>query len=596
MAIEPIKGFYVYDEATDTDGVAKYDYDALENAPEISALLSETNGTDIAIEQQQITQCFIPKGAVLSVTNGGSNTHWTTFYADFGRTEVAINGSNYNAGQTKTLVAPKDIFIINIDGSLSDVDYTVKVNSFAEENEQSLSDVVEGASRELTKNINRVYIPANTTFAFKNNAANRWVTFYADEEMSTVAIAGRNYGEGAERIVTLPLPVRVIKIDGYTGEINCTITSYPSQKAEIERSWYRTVLQFKPRIDHLFVNDTTGSMTIPHESLEHVRLSKWFGFNVIEANLWLTSDGVFVVNHMSDGKFGNYFVHVDGTTDISQTAVASVTWDWICENVVYNSTINKYKHRPPRLEEFLAECKKCEIIPLVTANIDALEIVDQYMGANNYIAYGAENRANVKSAVIVNFKGLTTKEDILQNCRNVGAPYIYCMSNPSSFTDEQLLDIADALHSEGYLLGTAYSDEKFDKYQSLGFDQFGATNSINRLDNANVELTTVYGFDKFSTTNATESEGVLTFSQDGTITPRITGTTHDITAVDVEVEFSGEIVFPSYGIRRYSTTKTETTRKSVYTTYVGVGVSDVLSITAKSGTKVYNISYKVKYM
>lgn len=40
MAIEPIKGFYVHDEVTDTDGVAKYDFEELENAPNIRELES----------------------------------------------------------------------------------------------------------------------------------------------------------------------------------------------------------------------------------------------------------------------------------------------------------------------------------------------------------------------------------------------------------------------------------------------------------------------------------------------------------------------------------------------------------------------------
>lgn len=38
MAIEPIKGFYVHDEETDTDGVAKVDYGAVENTPDFEAL------------------------------------------------------------------------------------------------------------------------------------------------------------------------------------------------------------------------------------------------------------------------------------------------------------------------------------------------------------------------------------------------------------------------------------------------------------------------------------------------------------------------------------------------------------------------------
>lgn len=35
MAIEPIKGFYVYDEETDTEGISKYDYNSLDNTPDV---------------------------------------------------------------------------------------------------------------------------------------------------------------------------------------------------------------------------------------------------------------------------------------------------------------------------------------------------------------------------------------------------------------------------------------------------------------------------------------------------------------------------------------------------------------------------------
>lgn len=40
MAIEPIKGFYVHDEETNTDGVAKYDWNAVENAPDVDAVVN----------------------------------------------------------------------------------------------------------------------------------------------------------------------------------------------------------------------------------------------------------------------------------------------------------------------------------------------------------------------------------------------------------------------------------------------------------------------------------------------------------------------------------------------------------------------------
>lgn len=52
MAIEPIKGFYVHDEETDTDGVAKYEFSSLENIPDYEnqiALLDKNVYKDFAI-------------------------------------------------------------------------------------------------------------------------------------------------------------------------------------------------------------------------------------------------------------------------------------------------------------------------------------------------------------------------------------------------------------------------------------------------------------------------------------------------------------------------------------------------------------------
>ena len=133
----------------------------------------------------------------------------------------------------------------------------------------------------------------------------------------------------------------------------------------------------RPLYDHLFVNTLSASVAIPHQSLFHVRRSRQLGFRVIEANLQKTSDGVFVVNHFTSGKFGAFFTHVDGVTDISDVAVSTVTWDWIVANVRYKSTIPKYRVHPPRLEEFLAECRQQNMIPFAQlSDADAVAIVE----------------------------------------------------------------------------------------------------------------------------------------------------------------------------------------------------------------------------
>lgn len=60
---EPIKGFYVHDEVTDTDGVAKYDYDALENAPNIDGYVEK--GGIGQVKPQNIDGVAVTGGSVL---------------------------------------------------------------------------------------------------------------------------------------------------------------------------------------------------------------------------------------------------------------------------------------------------------------------------------------------------------------------------------------------------------------------------------------------------------------------------------------------------------------------------------------------------
>lgn len=84
MAIEPIKGFYVHDEVTDTDGVAKYDYDALENSPDVDGYVEQlANGEDV-YETTQFDNCVM--GDVHSVGhdiyNPVSSTN-TAYYPEY---------------------------------------------------------------------------------------------------------------------------------------------------------------------------------------------------------------------------------------------------------------------------------------------------------------------------------------------------------------------------------------------------------------------------------------------------------------------------------------------------------------------------------
>lgn len=353
----------------------------------------------------------------------------------------------------------------------------------------------------------------------------------------------------------------------------------------------------RPLYDHLFVNTLSASVAIPHQSLFHVRRSRQLGFRIIEANMQQTSDGVFVVNHFTSGKFGAFFTHVDGVTDISDVAVSSVTWDWIVANVRYKSTIPKYRVHPPRLEEFLGECRQQGMIPFAQISYaEAAQIVESYMGKENYIAYGA-TREICPTAMIYKWAALTTKADILAACQALGAPMIYGMANPQAFTDSELRDIVDTLHRNGFRIATSYKDEDWYRYAALGFDLNGTQWQINRLETGNLcNFDTVYGFEHFAITGATEADGVLTFTAAGTITPQVDDAVRDLCAVDLEMDFTGSITLPAFGelqaATRAGVTYTSDGSCPVFVAVPIVHGSPNITLSVASGTVIRDIRFK----
>lgn len=351
----------------------------------------------------------------------------------------------------------------------------------------------------------------------------------------------------------------------------------------------------KPCYDHLFLNDYNDGITIPSESLFHVRLSRALGFDMIEANVATTSDGVYFVHHLDNdaGQFGRYFHHVDGTTDISAVKASEVTWAWIEQNVRYNSAIPKYRTRPVLLEEFLSECKKQKVIPFITATAqDVVETVKQYFGDDNYVAYRG-SRAYSPTAPIFQWKSYATKAEILAYCDTFGPPMIYGMANPTDFTDAELAEIITALHDAGYYIGVSYQDKDWHKFAGMGFDFNGTQMSVNRIASGNLyNIDAAFGFDGFNYTNATEADGVLTWSADGTFGPNVANTVHPVSMVDIEIWFEGTITLYAKGEMKSNVTYTSDGTASIFRTLPIVNGDVSLTFAVTSGTKIFDARFK----
>lgn len=349
----------------------------------------------------------------------------------------------------------------------------------------------------------------------------------------------------------------------------------------------------KPCYHHLFVQNSGSNITIPHQSPFDVRVAKRFGFNMIEGNVQTTSDGHYFVNHLASGsKFGGYFTHVDGTTDVSDIVASTVTWDWMTQNLRYKSSIPKYRTAPCSLEEFLSECKQNDLIPFITITDATIKsIADKYMGKDNYVAYTG-SRLYCPNTTCYAWRSEASKDAIVKFCLKMGKPLIYGMANPGSFTDSELREIVDALHELGFMIGTAYQDTNWHKYSAIGFDFVAGMGIVNRMESGNLyNFNSIFNFNDFTVTGATETDGVLVFSSAGSIVPNANDLTYQLAMIDVGIVFNGEITLTAIGEQYNNMTFTSDGSKPIFMAIPIVNGGIKPTINVSSGTTVYEVTY-----
>jgi glycerophosphoryl diester phosphodiesterase len=361
------------------------------------------------------------------------------------------------------------------------------------------------------------------TLAIQSNylhyTQNQWVTYGANMLIDVLGIPNNDVVAVSERVTSLE------KSNVYAG----------NNPFRFNGPWYAHLF-----LDKIYQDST--NIVIPSESLEDIRVSRRLGFNVIEANVQTTSDGKFVVIHGSSGKFGYEVTDLNGEFTYADTAINSVTLDWIKANIRYRSDIPRYRTQIPTLEEFLTECRLQSMVPFSQASTaEMVAILDKIMGYGNYFAYNG-TRA-LTSAPIVQYLSFTTKEAILERARSFGVPYVYAMGNPTAFTDEELADIVQSLHAEGFMIAAAYvSGNTSNRVMRLGFDMLASTYSINKMDNANLcTLSSGFDWNDFALTDVTPDDNGITLNVDQIIEPATIPPVVFLGRSELQITFSGTI-------------------------------------------------------
>lgn len=404
-------------------------------------------------------------------------------------------------------------------------------------------------------------------------------TFVVPEEAVKVAFCWATYGEESS--------IKVSRLVAVDHRLDNVAQNVGYNFAEMFRK--------KPFIDHCFINQSTaGEALIPCQSAKNIQTCKRLGYDVIEGNVRKTSDGKYIVMHGEQGKFGQQVEHIDGVTDISGTYISSVTYDWIRQNVRQRSTDPRYSTPVMGLEEWLYECRYAGVIPLVECNDEAtVQICDGILGKNNYIAYNASRAWT--SGYITHFKGLTTLEDIISWCDGYGTPYIYCMSNPTAFTDAQLKEIVSELHKRGYLVsnaGTYLNQYQIRRCFRAGFDQCSADYNTNHIDHGNVvNLISDDNYTGF-TTDGTISNGVITLTGNQSVTIASSLPVCNLAISQCEVEFEGNMNVMCGRVKAYQA-DTASDAPILRMSTFEVNAAPCFSITVRSGTvKIKSIVFK----
>lgn len=334
------------------------------------------------------------------------------------------------------------------------------------------------------------------------------------------------------------------KVDELTSEVD---TFSPYESSSVIGNPFR----FKPYYGHLFINtfgDTADNTYVPSQSLYDIEVCKRLGFDVIEVNTHILTDGTSLATHGVANKFGPEFTCAVGSSytesEIQNTDIASVSMDWVRTNVRYKAKYAKTRTVPLTLDEFLVACRENNMIPLINyKSIDQIEIANGIMGKDNYIMYGMSNAGRaLTNCYVATFSNLTTKQAILDWVDNAGKPCIVGTTHYDNFTLSEWKEIVEEVHAKGALMAFAYMTEpQAHELFKIGFDSGASQYALNSTNSGNLlNLSADTGFGEYTIVDGAESDAQVTLAQNGTIS-YTHATSYPLIGMWLNITFVGSI-------------------------------------------------------
>lgn len=238
---------------------------------------------------------------------------------------------------------------------------------------------------------------------------------------------------------------------------------------------------------HFNVETAANNTFIPSQSLFDIEFAARLGFEIIEANAQMCSDGVFITKHGIGGNFGNGIKSNNGI-DYSSIPINSISSAEVREHITYDSRFPKYNVPIPTLEEFCQECKKYNLGIKVNYVAGLLPILRKYF-TDDRIFISAVDRGDFKGLMEIIYYPSQGIEVLEEKCNRAGWPLqvIIASGQFESMSDDSVREIVQWCHERNYTISVAYmSTSNWLRAQSLGVDvNLSCERTINRFNVGN---------------------------------------------------------------------------------------------------------------
>ena len=210
-----------------------------------------------------------------------------------------------------------------------------------------------------------------------------------------------------------------------------------------------------PEGSHLYAHrgryskDASGSFIIPENSLHGIREAALMGYEGVECDVkCLTRDGKMVMNHDNTldrtMRKASDYSKVTGNIRLDALTLKEIRRDYVLE-----STVSEFRVAPPTLEEFLLECKKYGIKPMLHSSYpQAYALAAEIMG-DNWVCFSSDYEKvkgvrEYSNCTILWSVDSGTAEEIIQKLEAIGGDCGISSMEYSLYTQEFVSAIRDA--------------------------------------------------------------------------------------------------------------------------------------------------------